>query len=178
MARKSFWMATGKAMTSLMLVSAMSCAASVDGWAHAAATDRTATPTLAPSSMQAVESATLATATADSDPGVAVEPEAKPATDAAASPTDAPASDTEAAAPATTRLRRLRGGELNPAMVKQARAIILQHNRKPVGTEIPFEVEGKQYVGRIERHFHPIGGELRPWGWHPGCSLFAVEPAG
>lgn len=48
---------------------------------------------------------------------------------------------------------------------------------KPFGTDIPFEMDGKSYVGRIERHYHPPGGELRPWGEHPGCSLFIVEPA-
>jgi hypothetical protein len=78
--------------------------------------------------------------------------------------------------PAT--LRRLKARELNHALVKQARAIILEHNRKAPGTEFPFEVDGKRYVGRIERHFHPVGGPAKPWGWHPGCSLFAVEGAG
>ena len=78
--------------------------------------------------------------------------------------------------PETATLRRLRARELNRALVKQARVIILEHYKKPFGTEIPFEVDGKRYVGRIEKHFHPVGGPAKPWGWHHGCSLFAVEP--
>ncbi len=87
---------------------------------------------------------------------------------------DSPEVD-ESATPEVVTLRRLRARELNRALVRQARAIILEHNRKPFGTEIPFEVDGKSYVGRIEKHFHPVGGPAKPWGWHPGCSLFAVE---
>ncbi len=80
--------------------------------------------------------------------------------------------------PATTparSLRRLRGEELNPGLVRQASRIIREHHREPFGTEIPFELDGRAFVGRIERHYHPEGGPLKPWGTHAGCSLFAVE---
>ena len=80
-----------------------------------------------------------------------------------------------APAPEKTHLRRLAGKELNRALAIQAKAIIMAHHQDAFGTEIPFEIEGKRYVGRIERHYHPEGGPLKPWGFHPGCSLFAVE---
>jgi hypothetical protein len=53
---------------------------------------------------------------------------------------------------------------------------ILARNRtKPYGTQVPFVANGKCYVGRIERHHNPPGGKRRPWGDHPGVSVFAVE---
>jgi hypothetical protein len=97
-----------------------------------------------------------------------------------APPTDGPRPDAETGRAATQpaaapRLRRLRGAELNPALVERATEIIRRHHQDPFGTEIPFTIEGRTFVGRIERHYHPEGGPLRPWGYHAGCSLFAVE---
>jgi hypothetical protein len=82
---------------------------------------------------------------------------------------------TKTSAPVKTHLRRLTGREINRALVQHAHDIIMAHHEDAFGTEIPFEVDGKRYVGRIERHYHPEGGPLRPWGFHHGCSLFAVE---
>lgn len=86
-------------------------------------------------------------------------------------PVDEPAAEPE------TRLRRIRGSEMNVGLVQKAGEIIREHHKKAYGTDIPFEIDGQRYVGRIERHYHPPGGELRPWGHHPGCSLFVVETA-
>ena len=109
-----------------------------------------------------------------------------PASDAAeetlpAVATSDTASDAGAAkqveAPAPRVLRRLQGSEVNGALVQMANKIIHEHHAEPFGTEIPFEIDGQEYVGKIERHYHPEGGELHPWGYHPGCSLFVVESA-
>jgi hypothetical protein len=100
-----------------------------------------------------------------------------PHTDSNPATPEADLADAEESAPdEAVTLRRLPARELNRALVKQARAIILENYKQPFGTEIPFEVDGKRYVGRIEKHFHPVGGPAKPWGWHHGCSLFAVEP--
>jgi hypothetical protein len=138
-------------------------------------------------------SAPRATAPATSAPksvsDVAVAPvstakSAAPATVAAApvstAKSAAPATDAAAPALATTSepvrtLRRLRGSEVNPALVAKAAEIVHLHHHEAFGTEIPFSIDGRDYVGRIERHYHPEGGPARPWGYHPGCSLFAVE---
>ncbi len=94
---------------------------------------------------------------------------------------DVPERDTDGAsesAPQPQRvLRRIQNGELNRALVAKASEIIHEHHDEPFGTEIPFEIDGREYVGKIERHYHPEGGQLRPWGYHPGCSLFVVEDA-
>ena len=38
----------------------------------------------------------------------------------------------------------------------------------------PFVADNKDFVARIEQHYHPPGGALRPWGPHKGVSVFAV----
>ena len=69
-------------------------------------------------------------------------------------------------------LRRLKKAETSPVMLAVAAQIVRRHYAKPVGTEITVELEGKQIVARMERHFHPEGGSVKPWGFHPGVSLF------
>jgi hypothetical protein len=84
---------------------------------------------------------------------------------------------TEPAAPQRT-LREIKNSEMSVAVVKKAREIINENYKKPFGTEIDFEMNGKHFVGRIEQHYHPPGGELHPWGYHAGCSLYVVDDAG
>lgn len=73
------------------------------------------------------------------------------------------------------KLRRMRKAEISPAMLSVAAQVVRQHYAKPVGTQIELDVEGKHLVARIERHYHPEGGPVKPWGFHPGVSLFC-EP--
>ncbi len=73
-------------------------------------------------------------------------------------------------------LRRLRQQEITRAVVLEARRIIHEHHDEPFGTEIPFTADDLPYVARIERHYHPPGGEKRPWGYHPGVSVFVARP--
>lgn len=72
-------------------------------------------------------------------------------------------------------LRRLKKAETSPAMLQAAARIVRKHYAKPVGTEITVEIEGKLVTARIERHFHPEGGPVKPWGFHPGVSLFVLR---
>jgi len=71
------------------------------------------------------------------------------------------------------KLRRMRTGEISKGMLAVAASIVHRHYAKPVGTLIEVEVDGRPVIARIERHFHPEGGPLKPWGFHPGVSLFA-----
>jgi len=73
------------------------------------------------------------------------------------------------------KLRRMQKGEITPAMLSLAGAIVRRHHTKPVGTQVEVDVEGKRVVARIERHFHPEGGPVKPWGYHPGVSLFVAR---
>ena len=161
-----------KLVVSVMVASSLSCSAAtrtpkLAGSTEAASPRAAAMLIAEPYAKRVARSVEMVSAASVSHTG------AKPATPRAES--DAVQAN---ATPETVTLRRLRAGELNPALVKQARVIILENYRQPFGTEIPFEVDGKHYVGRIEKHFHPIGGPAKPWGWHHGCSLFAVESAG
>lgn len=74
-------------------------------------------------------------------------------------------------------LRRLRNAEVTPAISAAAVRILREHRHQPYGFEVPFEADGRRYVGRIERHYHPPGGAARPWGHHKGVSVFAVVGA-
>jgi len=71
------------------------------------------------------------------------------------------------------KLRRMKPNEITKGMLVVAAKIVHEHYAKPVGTKIEVEVDGKRVIARIERHFHPEGGPVRPWGFHPGVSLFA-----
>jgi hypothetical protein len=42
------------------------------------------------------------------------------------------------------------------------------------GTLSPFVAsDGNTYATWIEQHYHPPGGDLRPWGYHHGVTLLA-----
>ena len=72
-------------------------------------------------------------------------------------------------------LRRMTTAETTPVMIHLAAEIVRQFYAKPVGTIVEAHVAGQRVVAVVERHFHPEGGTLKPWGYHPGVSLFAVE---
>ncbi len=91
---------------------------------------------------------------------------------ASALPNEHPTQVHSAKAGDETRLMRLLQADVNRAIVLEARRIISEHHLDPFGTEIPFEADGKRYVAVIERHYHPPGGEAKPWGYHPGVSVF------
>jgi len=69
-------------------------------------------------------------------------------------------------------LRRMTTAETTPAMIHLAAEIVRQFYAKPVGTIVEAHVAGQRVVAVVERHFHPEGGTLKPWGYHPGVSLF------
>jgi hypothetical protein len=76
---------------------------------------------------------------------------------------------------AKRHLRRLKQCDLNNDLIVASADLIKKHHSKRFGSEVEVEIAGKPYVARIERHFHPEGGPIKPWGFHPGVSLFAVE---
>jgi len=98
-------------------------------------------------------------------------------------PVEAAVSEAEVVVPQATaapvrakrHLRRLKQPDLNNDLIVASAELIKKHHNKRFGSEIEVEIAGKPYVARIERHFHPEGGPIKPWGFHPGVSLFAVE---
>jgi hypothetical protein len=69
----------------------------------------------------------------------------------------------------------LRDEEITPEIERRAKEILDAHTDAPVGTEIPFEVGDHSYVGRIEEHYNEPGGPRRPWGRHPGVTVYHAE---
>lgn len=78
------------------------------------------------------------------------------------------------------QLERLKDYEVTEAISRQA--ILLRNSVcrwENLGATYPFTIGEDHYVGRVERHFHPPGGPMRPWGPHPGISVLRVldEPS-
>lgn len=80
--------------------------------------------------------------------------------------------------------RRIADSEVTTDLANQAKSILTKHLasfpgcRPPdlsacgVGSQYPFTSGGASFVAKIERHYHPPGGAAKPWGDHPGVSLF------
>ncbi|HZU99433.1 MAG TPA: peptidoglycan-binding domain-containing protein, partial [Planctomycetota bacterium] len=71
-------------------------------------------------------------------------------------------------------LVRISQSQVTPQITAAAVAILNAHWSENIGTEYPFTANGAAYVGRIELHYHPFGGSLKPWGYHHGVSVYAV----
>jgi len=59
-------------------------------------------------------------------------------------------------------------GKIPPEVTAKAKSLLNQ----PMGTEIPFEVNGKKYMARLETHYHPQGYVGGPNGYHKGCTVY------
>ncbi len=70
-------------------------------------------------------------------------------------------------------LRRLTAAEVPVPMRPGLHVLLREHSDAKVGALIPTTFDGKTYIARIEIHYHPEGGPVRPWGNHRGISLFA-----
>jgi hypothetical protein len=69
-------------------------------------------------------------------------------------------------------LRRLTAAEVPVPMRAGLHTLLREHKGAKVGALIPTTFEDKTYIARIEVHYHPEGGPVRPWGNHRGISLF------
>jgi hypothetical protein len=92
----------------------------------------------------------------------------------------APRAETAPAAPPAAppngdARRALQKGEVTGALERKANAVLEEHGDRPVGTEVPFELDGRRYVARIEQHYHEPGSAEGPWGPHKGVTLYATE---
>jgi hypothetical protein len=60
----------------------------------------------------------------------------------------------------------------SPELVERAEKILAEHSNEPVGTEIPFTLNGQRYVARLELHDNPDGSPERPSGQHKGVTVY------
>ena len=100
-------------------------------------------------------------------------PQAGPEPQASAAPAKPPR--LAMGGPVSPGLRHLRSDEGSPEVARRAREILDANQNAPYGTEVPFEVDGRSYVGRIEEHYHEPGGPRRPWGRHRGVTVYLAE---
>lgn len=70
--------------------------------------------------------------------------------------------------------RKLTEAELTPKLIRRAEEL-LATEYPALGSEIPLEVDGRIYFGRVELHFHEEGGPKKPWGYHRGMTLYSAE---
>ena len=71
--------------------------------------------------------------------------------------------------------RAVRGSEMTTEIARKAREILDGYSDAAYGTEVPFEIDGHRYIGRIEEHYHEPGGPKRPWGRHRGVTVYHGE---
>lgn len=64
--------------------------------------------------------------------------------------------------------------ETSPEVVRRASELLAKHGDAPVGAEIPFELDGRRYVARVEIHDNPDGSPGRPPGEHKGITVYAA----
>jgi hypothetical protein len=68
-----------------------------------------------------------------------------------------------------------RKAEVTPALARKAEEILRKNEDAPLGTEIPFTLDGQRYVARFEEHDNPEGDPGRPAGKHKGVTVY-VSP--
>lgn len=61
---------------------------------------------------------------------------------------------------------RLRLAKLTPQLIAHSERLLEQHADRPIGTNIPFNLDGRRYVGRIEVHNDPAKGQ------HKGLTVY------
>lgn len=83
----------------------------------------------------------------------------------------------EEAAEAERVVRRMKAKEVTTAHGLEATRILKSTYHLPMGSEIPYELDGAPFVAKIELHWHEPHVHPLPWGWHRGISLYVVEPA-
>jgi hypothetical protein len=62
-------------------------------------------------------------------------------------------------------------GKVPPEAVQEAWSLI----SGAYGTETPFQVDGKQYMARVEPHYHSPESGRRPTGWHKGVTVYEAN---
>jgi peptidoglycan LD-endopeptidase CwlK len=75
-------------------------------------------------------------------------------------------------------VRRLEQSEVTPELTTAARWVLRKFvfDSAAFGAEIDTGIvlpSGEAVIARLERHYHPPGGSMKPWGYHRGVSLFA-----
>lgn len=71
-------------------------------------------------------------------------------------------------------LLRITNAQVTPAITAGAVAILQRYGRDDLGLEVPFAADNATWVGRLELHYHPFNGTMKPWGYHHGVSVLCL----
>jgi hypothetical protein len=67
-----------------------------------------------------------------------------------------------------------RKAEVTPELTRKAEEILRENAGAAIGTEIPFGMNGRRYVARIEEHDNAEGDPTRPAGKHKGVTVYVA----
>jgi len=76
---------------------------------------------------------------------------------------------------APTRPATRRPAEITPQIVAKATELLWANDSSKIGTEFPFDMNGKRYVARMEMHDNPDGDPNRPQGEHKGMTIYVLD---
>ena len=68
-----------------------------------------------------------------------------------------------------TQATDLQPASVSPELTDKSAQLLEQHSNKRVGTEIPFTLNGRRYIGRIEMHEGPVKGK------HKGLTAYGPK---
>lgn len=66
--------------------------------------------------------------------------------------------------------------EVTPELAAKARSILEAQPDAPIGTTVPFSLNGRDYVARFEEHDNVEGDPDRPPGKHTGVTVYLRSP--
>jgi hypothetical protein len=66
--------------------------------------------------------------------------------------------------------------EVTPELSEKARSILEEQPDAPLGTTVPFSLDGKDYIARFEEHENAEGDPDRPPGKHKGVTVYERSP--
>jgi hypothetical protein len=81
----------------------------------------------------------------------------------------------EAPAPSPTKPVTRRPAETTPEIIAKATELLWANDSASIGTEFPFDMNGRRYVARIEMHDNPDGDPGRPQGEHKGMTVYVMD---
>jgi hypothetical protein len=64
--------------------------------------------------------------------------------------------------------------EVTPELTRRAEQILKENEGAAIGAEIPFSMNGRRYVARIEEHENAEGDPGRPAGKHKGVTVYVA----
>lgn len=66
--------------------------------------------------------------------------------------------------------------EVTPELAEKARTLLELQSEAALGTTVPFQLNGRDYIARFEEHESAEGDPDRPPGKHKGVTVYETTP--